>query len=113
MATVRAWLALHALPEQVIFCCFGPASVAAHEKAVATALVAPHARSHFPLTNVARMERSAMRDLLQPSLDFADAPSRLQDLLCTLRVAKIKSYCIAVAAVWATTFKKTRLCHSP
>ncbi len=34
VATVRAWLAEHALPEQVTFCCFGEAAVAAHAAAM-------------------------------------------------------------------------------
>lgn len=33
--TVRAWQAGHALPGHVIFCCFGAASRAAHEQALA------------------------------------------------------------------------------
>jgi O-acetyl-ADP-ribose deacetylase (regulator of RNase III) len=34
VGTVRAWLAEHALPEQVTFCCFGEAAVAAHAAAI-------------------------------------------------------------------------------
>jgi len=34
VAEVRAFLTRHALPERVIFCCFGPESVAAHEAAL-------------------------------------------------------------------------------
>lgn len=34
VTTVRAWLAKHALPEQVTFCCFGEAAVAAHAAAM-------------------------------------------------------------------------------
>jgi len=35
VATVQSFLADHQLPKQVIFCCFGAASVAAHEAALA------------------------------------------------------------------------------
>lgn len=38
VASVRAWLAGHARPEAVIFCCFGEAAVAAH----AAAMNVPH-----------------------------------------------------------------------
>lgn len=34
VATVKEHLAAHALPEKVIFCCFGAASVEAHERAM-------------------------------------------------------------------------------
>ena len=34
VATVRAWLTEHALPEQVIFCCFGEAAATAHAAAM-------------------------------------------------------------------------------
>ncbi len=35
VATVRAFLAAHVLPQRVIFCCFGGESVAAHQAAMA------------------------------------------------------------------------------
>ena len=37
VATVRAFLAAHETPATVTFCCFGPASVAAHDAALAEA----------------------------------------------------------------------------
>ena len=40
VATVLAFLATHPLPERVVFCCFGPASAAAHAAALVAALAA-------------------------------------------------------------------------
>ncbi|WP_147652553.1 O-acetyl-ADP-ribose deacetylase [Vulcaniibacterium gelatinicum] len=37
VATVREWLATHALPERVVFCCFDAAMAARYRRALATA----------------------------------------------------------------------------